>query len=133
MTTNAFSGVGTVTRRGSASIAEINSISGPNMSRNTIDVTSLDSTGGYREFIAGFRDAGEVTLNCNWSLEEYSEWLEDFGSDTLQTYTIVLTNTEASEISFDALCTGLGMAIPMDDKVTNDVTLKISGSLTISS
>lgn len=133
MTTNAFSGVGTLFKRGSDSIAEINSISGPNMSRGTIDVTSLDSTGGYREFIAGFRDAGEVSLDCNWTLEEWSEWLEDFQSDDLQTYTIVLTNDEATEIAFSALCTALGTAIPMDDKVTCSVTLKISGELAITS
>ena len=27
-----------------------------------IDVTTLDSTGGYREYIQGFRDSGEVAL-----------------------------------------------------------------------
>jgi len=133
MPSNAFSGVGTLFKRGVQTVAEINSISGPNMSRGTIDVTSLDSTGGYREFIAGFRDAGEVTLNCNFSLAEWSEWLEDFQSDDLVTYQITLANPQATTIDFSALCTSLGMAIPMDDKVTCDVTLKISGALTVGS
>jgi predicted secreted protein len=133
MTTNAFAGVGTLFKRGTVSVAEINSISGPNMTRDTIDVTSLDSTGGYREFIPGFRDGGEVTLSCNWTLTEWSDWLADFQSDVLVSYTIVLANTEATEISFSAYCTGLSTAIPTDDKVTNDVTLKISGAVTISS
>jgi len=133
MTTNAFSGVGTLFKRGVQSVAEINSISGPNMSRGTIDVTSLDSTGGYREFIGGFRDGGEVSLDCNWSLEEWSEWLEDFESDDLGSYSITLANTEETEIAFSGICTALGMAVPMDDKVTNTVTLKISGGLTITS
>ena len=66
----AKAGVGTLFRRWSGSawdnIAEINSISGPNMSRDTIDVTSLDSTGGYREFIGGFRDGGTVQLAMNF-------------------------------------------------------------------
>jgi len=38
-----------------------------------IDVTSLDSSGGYREFIASFRDAGEVTLNMNFTLASYDD------------------------------------------------------------
>ena len=133
MTTNAFSGVGTIFKRGTDSVAEINSISGPNMSRGTIDVTSLDSTGGYREFIAGFRDAGEVTLDCNFAIGEWDYWLADFESDTLVTYSIELSNTEASVFSFSALCTALGVAVPMDDKVTCSVTLKISGAITFTS
>jgi len=133
MASNAISGVGTITKRGTQTIAEINSISGPNLSRGTIDVTSLDSTGGYREFIASFRDGGEVTLNCNWTLAEYSEWLEDFSVESLVAYTIQLNNTQDTIIGFNALCTSVGMAIPLDDKVTNDVTLKISGPLTITS
>ena len=28
-----------------------------------LDVTTLESTGGYREYIQGFRDSGEVELN----------------------------------------------------------------------
>ena len=63
---NAFSGLGTKFLRWDSSnptssgdwevIAEVISISGPTMTREFIDVTSLDSIGGYREFIAGFRD-----------------------------------------------------------------------------
>jgi len=53
MASKAIAGVGTKFKRWNGSawvdIAEINSITGPSMSRDTIDVTSLDSTGGYRE------------------------------------------------------------------------------------
>jgi predicted secreted protein len=131
MTTAAFAGVGTLFKRGADTVAEINSISGPNMTRDIIDVTSLDSTGGYREFIPGFRDGGEVTLSCNWVRDEWDDWLADFHSDTIQTYTIVLSNDETTEISFSAYCVGMGVEVPMDDKVTNEVTLKISGAVTL--
>lgn len=133
MTTAAFAGVGTLFKRDSTSVAEINSISGPNMTRDTIDVTNLNSTGGYREFIPGFRDGGEVTLSCNWALDEWSDWLADFQSDTIVAYSITLANTEASVISFSAYCVGMGTEVPTDDKVTNEVTLKISGAVTIAS
>ena len=51
-------------------IGEINDISGPNMSRNTIDTTALDTEGGYRTFIGGFRDGGELQLEMNHATEE---------------------------------------------------------------
>jgi predicted secreted protein len=131
MTTAAFAGVGTLLKRDTTSVAEINSISGPNLTRDIIDVTSLDSTGGYREFIPGFRDGGKVTLSCNWARDEWDDWLADFHSDTIQTYTIVLSNDEATEIRFSAYCVGMGVEVPMDDKVTNEVTLKVSGAVTL--
>lgn len=133
MASNAFAGVGTVFKRGAVAIAEISSISGPNISRGHIDVTNLDSTSGYREFIAGFRDAGEVTLTMNFTFATWQDFKDDIDDDAAVSYSIELPNTEGTIISFDGLVTSLGMAIPFDDKVTSDVTIKIDSVLTISS
>ncbi len=133
MSSDAFAGVGTVFKRGAVAIAEITSISGPNLTRGTIDVTNLDSTNGYREFIAGFRDGGEVTLSMNFTMATWQDFKDDFDSDDAVTYSIVLGNTEENTFGFDAFITSLGMAVPFDDKVSSDVTLKIDGELTITS
>ncbi len=133
MTSNAFSGVGTSFKRNSVAVAEVNSITGPNKSRGTIDVTSLDSTGGYREFIGGFRDGGSITLSMNFTMATYNDFNEDFESSALQTFSIVLPDTGATTFSFSGLVTDLGMAIPLDDKVTSDVTIKVSGVITLDS
>ena len=136
----ANSGEGTKFKRGDGAsnesftaIAEVNSITGPNKTRDSIDVTSLDSTGGYREFIAGFRDPGEVTLNMNFTRDGYDQMNDDFEDDDTHNYQIVLSDTGQTTFEFAALVTSLGMAIPMDDKVTADVTLKISGQITMTS
>jgi len=134
---NAISGVGTKFRRWDGTnwvdIAEINSITGPNKTRDTIDVTSLDSTGGYREFIGGFRDGGTVTLPMNFTRDTYDTMNTDFEDDTLQNYEIFLPDVEGTSFEFEALVTELGLGIPADDKVTADVTLKVSGKVTINS
>lgn len=128
MASGAIAGVGTVFTRGSEALAEVNSIAGPTMSRNTIDVTSLDSTDGYKEFIAGMRDAGEVTLNMNFSLATYALILADFESDTLQTYTITFADDAGTILAFSGLVTACPFgSITPDDKVAVDVTIKISG------
>lgn len=44
-------------------VAKLTSIGEINQSIEEIDVTTLDSTGGYKEFIPGYRDAGEVQLD----------------------------------------------------------------------
>ncbi len=134
---NAISGVGTSFRRWNGSswenIAEINSITGPNKSRDTIDVTSLDSTGGYREFIGGFRDGGSVTLPMNFTRDTYDTMNTDFEDDDLQNYEIFLPDDDGTSFEFEALVTELGLGIPADDKVTADVTLKVSGQVTVNS
>ena len=135
MASNAFSGVGTVFQRWSGSgwvpIAEVNSISGPTMSRDTIDVTSLDSTGGYREFIAGFRDPGTVQLTMNFTNTTYDTMKTDFDDDDAQNYEIVLPDNTSLE--FLGLVTELPVEIAADDKVTSTVSIKISGEVVINS
>ena len=140
MASAAFSGVGTTFKNGDGesneqftAIAEINSIDGPNKSRATIDVTSLDSTGGYREFIASFRDAGQVTLTMNFTRDGYDEMNDDFEASVSRNYQIVLSDTGATTFDFAAFVTDLGMAVPFEDKVTASVTLKISGVVTMTS
>jgi len=134
---SAISGVGTSFRRWDGAnwvaIAEINSITGPNKSRETIEVTSLDSTGGYRKFIGGFRDGGSVTLPMNFIRDTYDTMNTDFESDELGNYEILLPNDDETSFEFEALVTELGLGIPADDKVTADVTLKVSGQVTVNS
>lgn len=134
---NAIAGVGTKFRRWNGvnwvDIAEINSIAGPNKSRDTIDVTSLDSTGGYREFIGGFRDGGSVTLPMNFTRATYELMNSDYESDVLRNYEILLPDAEGTSFEFEALVTELGLGIPADDKVTADVTLKVSGQVVTNS
>ena len=137
MASTAVSGVGTDFMRWTTNawvkVAEINSITGPGMSRDTIDVTSLDSIGGYREFITGFRDAGTVALAMNFTRATYDVMKSDFESDTAQNYEIVLPDVENTSIEFEGLVTELPLTIPADDKVTTDVTIKITGQVYIDS
>lgn len=139
MASNAVAGVGTVFNRWNTStsaweaISEINSITGPSMSRDTIDVTSLDSTGGYREFITGFRNAGTVVLAMNFTRDTYEQMKNDFESNTAQNYQIVLPDVENTGLDFEGLVTELPLTIPADDKITADVTIQITGKVEITS
>jgi len=136
---NAFAGVGTRFRRWNSTttewqdIAEVKTISGPGMSRDVIDVTSLDSTGGWREFIAGFRNAGTVVLNMNFTRATYDIMWDDFGDDDVQYYEMILSDSENTTIEFAGLVTELPVNVSADDAVTNDATIQISGVPVINS
>jgi len=136
---NAIAGVGTVFLRWNVDtatwekIAEVSSISGPSMTRDFIDVTSLDSTSGYREYITGFRDAGTVSLTMNFTRASYDKMKTDFESDVVVSYEIVLPDDDVTSFEFCGLVTELPLEIPADDKVTANVTIKITGEVTVNS
>jgi predicted secreted protein len=137
MASTATAGVGTIFQRWSgsawAAISEIISITGPSMTRDTIDVTSLSSTGGYREFIAGFRNPGTVALSMCFTRAAYELFKTDFESNTVKNYRIVLPDVENTSVEFMGLVTELPLTIPADDKVTCDVTIQLSGPIDMDS
>ena len=132
---NAIAGVGTLFRRWSGTawvnIAEVNSISGPTMSRDTIDVTSLDSTGGYREYIGGFRDGGTISISMNFTATTYIAMKTDFEDASSHNYEIVLPDTTSTSLEFIGIVTECPLEISPDDKVTSSVTIKITGMVTV--
>ena len=133
-----ITGVGTVFRRWNTStgewdkLSEVRSISGPDRTRNILDSTTLDTVGGYRTFIAGFRDSGSIALTMNYSRESYDLMCTDFESDTLQNYEIVLNDTDKTSLEFEGLVTEAPLEIP-EEIVTMNVTIKISGPVSIES
>lgn len=138
---NAIASVGTAFQRSDgasaggtySAIAEINSITGPGMTRNFIEVTSLDSTGGYREFIGGFRDGGDVTLNMNFTRAGYDAMIDDYESADSVDYKIVFADDNNTEVSFAAFVTDLPLSVTVEDKVTLDITMKVTGQVTVDS
>ena len=135
MASKAISGLGTVFQKwvdaAWVPLAEISSISGPSMTRDFIDVTSLDSTGGYREFIAGFRDGGTVNLTMNFTAESYYLMKADFEDDEVKQYEIVLPDDDNTSFEFEGLVTELPLEVPADDKVTANVTIKVAGKVVV--
>ncbi len=133
---DAISGVGTQFKRGDGAsseaftaIAEVNSISGPGMARDFIDVTSLDSTGGYKEYIGGFRDGGTLTLNMNFTLAGYNAMKDDFEDDDSVNYQVVIPSQMT--LDFAGFVTDLPLDITHTDKITCNVTVKITGEVTL--
>ena len=138
-----IAGAGTLFRRWDADatsaagawvdVANITNISGPDASRETIDTTTLDSVGGYREFIPSLRDAGSISLSMNFKRDTYEQMKNDFESDVLQNYEIMLPDADNTTFEFEGMVTELPLDVPLDDKISADVTIKISGEITINS
>lgn len=135
MSTNASIGHGSAFQRSSdgtsggsfSAVAELLAVNGPGLARDVIDVTDMDSTEKWREFVAGLKDGGEVTVDVNFdpNSSHVTDWLADLNTDTPGYYKIVFPDT--TEWGFAALMTGFEPADPHDEKMTATVTYKLTG------
>jgi predicted secreted protein len=135
--TNAVASVGALLKKytGTAwvSVGEVINISGPTMSRETIDVTSLASIGGYREFIAGFRDPGTLTFTMNFTRADYETMKTDFESDTEKDYELILPDDDVTTLEFSGLVTELPLNLDPGSQITCNITIKVTGQVTVNS
>ena len=135
MASNAIAGVGIELRRYNTGtnkwdkLAEILSYDGPNKKRDTIDVTNMDSADGYKEFIGGFRDSGELKCPMNFTRDTYDLMNDDFESETKQTYELAIPDADNTTLSFLGLVIDLGFKADTSKQVTADVTIKVSGKI----
>jgi len=108
-------------------MAEVVSITGPALQRDTPDATHMLSPAKFREFIGGLKDAGEVSLTLNFRPGSTDEEVifAHFDSDVIGDYKITFPN--AAEWEFQAWCTGYDTETPLDDKMSATVTFKLSG------
>ncbi len=117
-------------------IGNIINIGGPELSRDSVDVSTMDSTAKWREFLPAMVDAGEVTMEVNY--DGTAAGTADFlaGKLTATTHIVFIRfgdhtqPTNESNWKSAGAITGLGQAIPFDDKVTQSVTIKLSGVAT---
>jgi len=133
MTTAAKSAFGTTLKKGEVAIAELTSIGGPTISADTLDVTSHDSPDGYREFLQGLRDAGEISIEGNFipgnaGQKALKTDMDDGSSDS---YTVTFPTAMGTTWEFSAIITAFETSAPFDDKASFTATLKITGKASL--
>ena len=124
-------------------IADLTNISGPTMSAEEIDVSSHDSDGSFREFVAGFLDPGEISLEGNLTVDGgVFSLLTAFNDRTNREFAVVFpaTGTSTAALStgswishwlgwaFEGTVTGVETAAPFDDKASFSATVRVSGA-----
>jgi predicted secreted protein len=115
-------------------LMEITSLSGPNSKIDTIDKTHYGSADNYREFMATFIDAGEVSLEGNFisgDTDGQIAMIADFQARSKKEAIITLPAASATTWTFDAIITSLTFSQPLDGKLGISATLKISGAATL--
>ncbi len=132
MSTNAKLGLGTLLKQGVTTIAEVVSISGPGLKRDTIDATNMGSTAPGREYIFGLLDGGEVTLEVNFLPGDTTQqglYHNMISGTTYLPFSIVWT--DGTTWTFNAFVTAFQPTGKVEDKLSASITLKITGVPTL--
>ena len=114
-------------------VGSITTVSVDGQTRDAIDISTMDSTNKFREFIPGMLDGGEITLEVNYdgTAAGTANMLAAQLTSSAQAVVVEFNNGgTTSSWSCSAFITGLGHAIPFDDKVTQSVTIKAAGEPT---
>lgn len=111
-------------------ILEQVNISGPNQSRDMLDVTNHDSADGFREFIAGIADPGEISLEGNFIAGDSGGQIAfhtDLQAANSRTCWLILPMSIGAAWVFSAFGSGFEQAFPHDNKLGVSGTLKVNG------
>lgn len=127
--------LGTTLKKGTSSIARLTSVGGIEITADTIDTTTLDSTGGYKSFIGGFKDAGEVSIEGIFDSDTTSGQVElqtDLDAGTESAYTITFPTTPSAEWDFNGIVTSFKVGdADTDGLIQFGATIKVSGKPTL--
>lgn len=117
----------------------VKSINGMSISRDTHDTTDMQSPSGWREFIGGLVDGGEVSFEANLlprnstQNQEEGGFMAEFDKSSCNSrgnWRIGFPECDGESeghLAFAGIVTGQSMTFPMDDLMGFTGTIKVSG------
>ena len=137
MGTNLAPSAGTKTQLYEAAwtdLAEIVDISGPDFSKDEIEVPSLDAVGGFKRYISGLKDAGTITLELNFTKKTFKKFFDIFkldGPAGIKWFSFIFNDAvqadDKSTFWFQASVTQIPLRASSGDRVTATATLRLTG------
>lgn len=89
-----------------------------------IDVTTMNAAGGFKVFIAALKDPGTITMEMIYQQNNYGTMLANVGG-TNESWTVTFpdgsTYVQLGHIKH------VGAMSPVEDKITNSLSLRMSG------
>ena len=128
----AESGTGTTFTWNSVLINKTNVVGDVEQKSDDIEVTNHSRDDGFKEFIQGLRDAGEVTIEGNFLSGDAGQasLLADYYTGVTRTGLITYPNTDASTWTFTAYVKSFTPSTPIGDKIGFTATVRITGKAT---
>jgi predicted secreted protein len=109
-------------------IGGLTDVSLPGIDVSMIDLTTHDSSGGFREFTGGLKDAGSVDLTGKY---DYSNTGQAYlRNNPGVSAAFVVTFSDGTKASFTAIVGGFQVTNPLDDATEFSCSSKITGAIT---
>lgn len=126
-------GKGTTFSFGSTKVGSLTSIGGVSVSADTIDVSTLDNEDGYKEFVAGFKDGGEVSLSGYFDYSDAGQkaLYAAFESGATTECIITFPTAMAAKWTFNGVVTAIETGVELENAISFDCTIKVSGKPTL--
>jgi predicted secreted protein len=93
-----------------------------------VDITTHDSTGGFKEFVGGLKDGGTLELSGKYDIADTGQIY--LRANPGESASCVVTLSDSSTASFTAIVGGYSITNPLDDAVDFSASLKITGAVT---
>ena len=124
--------LGTTITFNSETIGSLTSIGEITPDSEELDATTLDSANGYREYLQGFKDSGEVTVSGYYDMADLGQQalITGYGTGDVDAVVITFPNSSGGA-TFDAYVKSFSLgAADVDGIVGFGATLRISGAVT---
>lgn len=118
-------------------VAEVTSLSGPELSTETADVTHHQSPGAWEEHVPTILRSGEVSATINYlptdsTHDNSAGVLSLLSGKTQRDYKIIWPDASSTEWTLPScIVSGFSPSAPTDDRLSAEVTLKPSGQPTL--
>jgi len=147
-----FTGVGTIMRRGQGTnpiptpgtdvfdvVGRVRSIGGPNIQKAEVEDNTLDSVGGFNEYLSGLRDPGNVEFPLSFTpgtaaqpANRHQEVIADINSNTANSRrNWQIEWPDGTIVDFQAEVFGVNFNTDPNSPVDATITLRINGQVTI--
>ena len=120
-------------------VGEVTSVTPPNEQVAEVEVTHYESPNRTREFIAGLNDAGDITFEMNWVPGNATDTMiatakSDGNVRTMRIVTPAVAGANPANpgqmFTFPGFVRGYERGLPLDDKMTATVTIRVAGAVT---
>ena len=129
--------IATLQISGQADLAQVLNISGPGITRDTIDTTDADATNDWRTRAVSYLDGGEITAEVNYDPDNATHDTTSasgflaFAQDP-RTYILSFPDSTPETWTFSGAVTGVEPSNPHDGTSTVSFTVKVLGEITFS-
>lgn len=128
---NISSGIGALLTVGATNIGTITKLTSPQLKRTAIDVTTLSSPAGFKQFIAGLADPGKITAEGFFNTADSGQNLlyNKFVSGAVDTYTLTFPSITGASWTATCFIEELDLATNVDMTKALDfkLSLQVSG------